>query len=51
MKKLLCSLIVSMASLQISAAELAWLTDLAKAQVQAKEEKKMVLMNFTGSDW
>jgi len=28
-----------------------WLTDLPKAQAIAKEEKKMVLLDFTGSDW
>lgn len=29
----------------------AWLTDFAKAQSAAKEQKKAVLMDFTGSDW
>jgi len=28
-----------------------WLTDLSKAQAKAKAEKKMVLVDFTGSDW
>ena len=28
-----------------------WLTDLAKAQAQAKAQNKMVLMDFNGSDW
>lgn len=28
-----------------------WLTDLNKALEIAKKEKKMVLINFTGSDW
>ena len=32
-------------------AELAWLTDLAAAKKQAAEEKKPILMFFTGSDW
>ena len=36
---------------QVSAEEGAWLTDLGKAQAQAKAEKKMVLMDFNGSDW
>lgn len=31
--------------------ELPWQTDLAKALQQAKAENKMVLMDFTGSDW
>jgi thioredoxin-related protein len=33
------------------AAELEWATDLAKAKAKAKAEKKMVLVDFTGSDW
>ena len=28
-----------------------WLTDLTKAQNQARAEKKALLINFTGSDW
>lgn len=28
-----------------------WLSDLAKATAQAREEKKPILMDFTGSDW
>ena len=35
----------------VNAAASEWLTDLPKAQAQAKEEKKMVLLDFTGSDW
>jgi thioredoxin-related protein len=34
-----------------NAAEDQWLTDLPKAQAKAKTEKKMVLVDFTGSDW
>jgi thioredoxin-related protein len=34
---------------QAGAAE--WLTDLAKAEAQAKAEHKLVFMDFTGSDW
>lgn len=33
------------------ASDLNWLTDLPKAQAEAKAENKLVLMNFTGSDW
>jgi protein disulfide-isomerase len=33
------------------AEEMSWLTDFAKAQAQAKTEKKLVLMDFNGSDW
>jgi thioredoxin-related protein len=36
---------------RLAAAEGDWLTDLPKAQAQAKSEKKMVLMDFNGSDW
>jgi len=32
-------------------AEVKWSTDLSAAQAQAKKDKKLVLMNFTGSDW
>jgi len=32
-------------------AEEKWSTDLPAAQVQAKKDKKIVLVNFTGSDW
>ncbi len=28
-----------------------WVTDLPAAQAKAKKEKRMVLVNFTGSDW
>jgi protein disulfide-isomerase len=36
---------------QVGAEEGNWLTDLSKAQAKAKEEKKLVLMDFNGSDW
>jgi len=32
-------------------AELSWSTDATAALAQAKKEKKLVVMNFTGSDW
>lgn len=51
MKKLLLTLSASLLALQLTAAELKWLTDLPTAQAQAKKEKKMVMLNFTGSDW
>ncbi|CAN5126201.1 hypothetical protein BH20VER2_BH20VER2_12960 [soil metagenome] len=31
--------------------EVTWLTDLPTAKAQAAESSKMVLINFTGSDW
>ena len=51
MNRIALSLIAGMALVQANAAELQWHTDLAKAQVQAKAEKKLVLIDFTGSDW
>jgi len=50
MKKLTLCLLTCFAVLQLKAAE-AWLTDLPTAQAQAKAEKKLVMMDFTGSDW
>ncbi len=32
-------------------AEANWLTDLAKAQAEAKQSGKLLLLDFTGSDW
>ena len=32
-------------------AEEAWLTDYKRAQEEAKANKKLLLLNFTGSDW
>jgi thioredoxin-related protein len=51
MKKLAIALIACCALLRVSAEELQWMTDLPKAQAQAKKENKLVLMDFTGSDW
>ena len=51
MKKIALCLLASWVVWQAGAAEEDWLTDLSKAQVKAKAEKKMVLMDFNGSDW
>jgi thioredoxin-related protein len=53
MKKLFITLLTCVAGLQLLAADakLDWKTDVAKAQEQAKKEKKLVLLDFTGSDW
>ncbi len=51
MKKLVLCLTLGLTLLAAKAAESAWLTDLPKAQAQAKAEKKLVLLDFTGSDW
>jgi thioredoxin-related protein len=51
MKKLLIAAMVGCLWLEVQAADLNWSTDLPKAQAQAKIDKKMVLLDFTGSDW
>ncbi len=51
MKTLALLFTLAFATSQFCAAEEAWLTNLPKAMAQAKAEKKMVLMDFTGSDW
>jgi protein disulfide-isomerase len=51
MKKIVIGLLASLALWQASADELQWQTDLPKAQAQAKAENKLVLIDFTGSDW
>lgn len=52
MQRLLLTLAVTLGLLHTSlAADLTWLTDLPKAKVQAKAECKLVLMDFTGSDF
>jgi len=49
MKRLMVVLAACCFGMQLHAAE--WLTDLSTAMDKAKAEKKMVLMDFTGSDW
>jgi thioredoxin-related protein len=49
MKKTLIATVAALAVFAVSAGE--WLTDLPKAQAQAKKENKLVLLDFTGSDW
>lgn len=51
MKKLILGLTTALALFSATAAETGWLTDAAKAQAQAKAEKKLVMLDFTGSDW
>jgi thioredoxin-related protein len=51
MKKLMVCLIACWTVWQVCAGEADWLTGLSKAQVKAKEDKKMVLMDFNGSNW
>ena len=51
MKKIAIGLIAGLALLQAGAEDLNWMTDLPKAQAKAKTEDKLVMMDFTGSDW
>lgn len=51
MRKIALGLLSCWVAFQAAAAEEDWLTDLSKAKALAKEEKKMVLMDFNGSDW
>jgi thioredoxin-related protein len=51
MKQIVVGLLACWIVSQAGAAEEQWLTDLSKAQAKAKAESKMVLMDFTGSDW
>jgi protein disulfide-isomerase len=51
MKRIGLGLVIGFLAAQVFAAEGQWMTDLAKAQEKAKAEKKMVLVDFTGSDW
>ncbi|MCI0533802.1 MAG: thioredoxin family protein [Verrucomicrobiales bacterium] len=57
MKKWMLSLAACAVAFQINAAEsgkgsdLEWLTDLPQAQAKAKKENKLLLLDFTGSDW
>jgi thioredoxin-related protein len=50
MKKLLTVLVAVFALSSAIAAE-GWMTDLPAAKAKAKAEGKLVLINFTGSDW
>ena len=51
MKKIFIGLFAALALLPAGAEELKWMTDVPKAIAKAKEEKKLVLLDFTGSDW
>jgi len=50
MKKLFVALLSATVLWRVNAAG-TWLTDLPAAQAQARSENKIVLMDFTGSDW
>ena len=50
MKKLIVLTVLFTLTVGLAAGE-GWLTNLDKAKVLAKKEKKMILVEFTGSDW
>lgn len=47
----LLALALSFCALSSARAEAAWLTDYAQAQAAAKASHKLLLLDFTGSDW
>lgn len=51
MKKLAIGMLACWALAQAGAGELQWNTSLPKAQAQASKENKLVMLDFTGSDW
>jgi thioredoxin-related protein len=51
MKKFFLALFAGLIATQLLAADADWLTSLPDALAQAKKENKLVLMDFTGSDW
>jgi protein disulfide-isomerase len=51
MKTIILNSILCLGPFLAGAGESPWLTDLPKAQAQAKAEDKIVLVDFTGSDW
>jgi thioredoxin-related protein len=50
-KKFLLLSVISLLGCAAIAAEPAWLTDYAAAKAKAKSDNKLVLLDFTGSDW
>lgn len=51
MKKIIVLLVACCALIQVRAAELSWSTDVPQAVSKAKADDKLVLLDFTGSDW
>lgn len=45
------TLLLGLRALSSAQAEANWLTDFQKAQAEAKAGHKMILLDFTGSDW
>ena len=46
-----CAALLALVSLTSAEAKNGWLTNFKEAQEQAKSSKKLVLVDFTGSDW
>lgn len=42
---------LTLLSLSCARAEASWITDFQKARAEAKASRKLVFVNFTGSDW
>ncbi len=51
MKKLYLSLMALLLVVQVGCARLEWTTNLPDSQTAAKAQNKLVLLDFTGSDW
>src|SRR5690242_722587 len=51
LKRLLAAAVLFVAAMPALAAETEWLTDVPAAIARAKSEHKVVLLDFTGSDW
>jgi thioredoxin-related protein len=51
MKKIAFYLLMCWTAGSLAAADAQWLTSVPEAQALAKKENKLVLMDFTGSDW
>src|SRR5512140_2965556 len=51
MKKSLVGVVVALLLASPALAELSWMTDVPKALEKAKTENKLVMLDFTGSDW
>jgi thioredoxin-related protein len=51
MKKILSALMVGCVAGALFAADSAWITSVPDATAKAQKEQKLVLLDFTGSDW
>lgn len=51
MKSLACLLFALLLSTGVASAEPAWMTDFSAARARAKADNKLLVMDFTGSDW